>query len=140
MGGIRYWKKDRTQRTMYSAPIFNKTASKTKSLKVQGEFGKILMSYGENMSFSRLNGKCQINPFFRRNVVKMLLTISLAVLLIFAGIVPAACPGADANADCKVNLDDFAIMASEWLTTYDVNDLAASRYCGRYYRLGGQQC
>ena len=46
--------------------------------------------------------------------MKMLLTISLAVLLIFAG-VAGACPSADISGDCKVNLDDFAIMASEWL-------------------------
>ncbi|MEE9365538.1 MAG: BspA family leucine-rich repeat surface protein, partial [Dehalococcoidales bacterium] len=56
--------------------------------------------------------------------MKMLLTISLAVLLIFAGISPAECPSADVSGDCKVNLDDFAIMASGWLTTYDAIDLA----------------
>jgi surface protein len=55
---------------------------------------------------------------------KSLLTISLAVLLIFAGVAGAACPSADLSGDCKVNLEDFAIMASEWLTTYDVDDLA----------------
>ncbi len=33
----------------------------------------------------------------------------------FAGVAGAACPRADANGDCKVNLEDFAIMASEWL-------------------------
>ena len=27
-----------------------------------------------------------------------------------------ACPRADISGDCKVNLEDFAIMASEWLT------------------------
>ncbi len=36
----------------------------------------------------------------------------------------AACPTADLSGDCKVNLDDFAIMASGWLTTYDAIDLA----------------
>lgn len=36
----------------------------------------------------------------------------------------AACPSADLTGECKVNLDDFAAMASGWLTTYDANDLA----------------
>ena len=36
----------------------------------------------------------------------------------------AACPSADFSGDFKVNLDDFTIMASGWLTTYDANDLA----------------
>ncbi len=46
--------------------------------------------------------------------MKNLLTISLSVLLIFAG-VAGACPRADITGDCKVNLEDFAIMASHWL-------------------------
>jgi surface protein len=61
--------------------------------------------------------------FLRRNVMKMLLTISLAVLLLFAGIAPAACPSTDVTGDCKVNFDDFAMMASGWLITYNANDL-----------------
>ena len=36
----------------------------------------------------------------------------------------AACPSMDFTGDCRVNFDDFAIMASGWLTTYDANDLA----------------
>ena len=36
----------------------------------------------------------------------------------------AACPSSDLSGDCKVNFDDFALMASEWVTTYDANDLA----------------
>jgi len=55
--------------------------------------------------------------------MKMLLTISLAVL-IFAGVAGAECPSMDFTGDCKVNFDDFAIMTSGWLTTYDPNDLA----------------
>jgi surface protein len=59
---------------------------------------------------------CIVNPFFRRKLMKKnLLTISLAVLLIFAGVAGAACPSADISGDCKVNLKDFAIMASQWL-------------------------
>ena len=53
---------------------------------------------------------------------KLLVFIALAVI---AGAVSyAACPSADVSGDCRVNLDDFAIIASEWLTTYDPNDLA----------------
>ena len=55
--------------------------------------------------------------------MKMLLTISLAGLM-FAGVAQAACPSMDITGDCRVNLDDYAIFASQWLTTYDPNDLA----------------
>jgi hypothetical protein len=48
----------------------------------------------------------------------------IAVVLAFAGIAAGACPSADFTGDCKVNLQDFAIMASGWLTTYNANDLA----------------
>lgn len=47
--------------------------------------------------------------------MKMLLTIILAVL-VFSGVSGAACPSMDATGDCKVNLEDFAIFASQWLT------------------------
>ena len=30
----------------------------------------------------------------------------------------------DLNNDCVVNLEDFAILASDWLDSYDINDLA----------------
>ena len=67
---------------------------------------------------------CIVGPFYRRKVMKKnLLTISLAVL-IFAGVAQAACPSMDISGDCKVNLEDFAIMASGWLATYDVDNLA----------------
>ena len=39
----------------------------------------------------------------------------LTVLLVLSGISWAECPKADVNSDCKVNLEDLAIMASEWL-------------------------
>lgn len=49
-------------------------------------------------------------------MMKMLLTILLGVLFVFGGVAGAAgCPRADITGDCKVNLEDFAIMASEWL-------------------------
>ena len=55
--------------------------------------------------------------------MRMGLTISL-VVLIFAGAAWAACPSMDITGDCRVNFDDFAVLASEWLTTYDAIDLA----------------
>ena len=82
---------------------------------------------------------------------QMLLTILLAVL-IFTGIAGAACPSADITGDCKVNLEDFAIMVSEWLideSSSFVTTLGhepwgrrdgypgSGWHCGRYYRLGG---
>jgi surface protein len=36
----------------------------------------------------------------------------------------AACPSADFSGDCRVNDDDFAIMAAGWGTIYDADDLA----------------
>ena len=73
------------------------------------------------MFFNRFNGKSQITPFFRRNVMKMLLTISVAVLLIFAGVASAACPSMDITGDCRVNFDDIAIMAANWLIDCNLN-------------------
>lgn len=57
--------------------------------------------------------------------MKMLLTISLAVLFFFGGVAGAGCPSADLNGDCRVGLDDFAIMASGWGTIYNADDLAS---------------
>ena len=48
----------------------------------------------------------------------------LGVVLCVSVNVWGACPSADLSGDCKVNLEDFAIMASEWLTIYEPNDLA----------------
>ncbi len=50
--------------------------------------------------------------------MKMLLTISLAILLIFSGVAPATTLPGDCNGDWKVNLEDFAIMASHWMTDW----------------------
>ena len=47
----------------------------------------------------------------------------LVAVLCISGPIWAACPSTDLSGDCKVNLDDFAILASGWLTTYDANDL-----------------
>ena len=48
--------------------------------------------------------------------MKKLLTISLAVF-IFGGVAAGAgwCPSMDATGDCKVDMEDFAVFASQWL-------------------------
>ena len=40
----------------------------------------------------------------------------ICMVLLLVGISFGVCPSADLTGDCKVNLADFAIMASEWLT------------------------
>lgn len=50
------------------------------------------------------------------NVKKLLLTTVLASVLCFGKPMFAACPSADLTGDCKVTLEDFAIMASQWMT------------------------
>ncbi len=42
--------------------------------------------------------------------------ILVCAILLLSASGHAACPRSDANGDCKVNLEDLAIMASEWLT------------------------
>ncbi len=46
---------------------------------------------------------------------ELFVRISLMVILFSCSWAVAACPRSDANGDCKVNLEDLAIMASEWL-------------------------
>ena len=52
------------------------------------------------------------------------LAVILGAVVCISGHVGAGCPSADVSGDCKVNLEDFAIMASGWLATYDFDDLA----------------
>ena len=54
----------------------------------------------------------------------LFLFVILTVVVCISGNVWSACPSADCSGDCRVNLDDFAIMSSGWMTTYDANDLA----------------
>ena len=54
----------------------------------------------------------------------IILTAILTAVLFVSANVWAACPSADLSGDCKVNFDDYAMLASGWLTTYDVNDLS----------------
>jgi len=43
-------------------------------------------------------------------------TLVLTALLCSAGLCLAACPSADLNGDCFVDYEDFALMATQWLT------------------------
>jgi formylglycine-generating enzyme required for sulfatase activity len=49
--------------------------------------------------------------------MKKLITVLVVVLSISSLPCLAACPTADLNGDCFVDFEDFAIMASQWLTT-----------------------
>ena len=56
--------------------------------------------------------------------MKKMVIFTIACLCMINSItVFAACPSADLSGDCRVDLDDFTIMASEWLSVYDCNDL-----------------
>jgi len=52
----------------------------------------------------------------------------LAVFVIMLSVgdvdVKGACPSMDVTGDCRVDLEDFAVFASQWLTAYDTDDLA----------------
>ena len=57
-----------------------------------------------------------------------ILVVSLCVTMSLVGISFAACPSADLSGDCRVDLNDLAIMASQWLdespafvTTWDTS-------------------
>ena len=50
--------------------------------------------------------------------------ISLVVIAISGNLCLGACPSADLTGDCLIDLKDFAVMASQWATGYDYNDLA----------------
>ena len=53
---------------------------------------------------------------FRRRMIVKKLALVCIVLLSVGAMVSGACPRADISGDCKVDLEDLAIMASEWLT------------------------
>jgi formylglycine-generating enzyme required for sulfatase activity len=55
--------------------------------------------------------------------MKRLIAIFVVVLSTSSFSIPcfAACPTADLNGDCKVDFEDFAILASQWLTAWDAN-------------------
>ena len=52
------------------------------------------------------------------------LGIALLLALLYpAALAPAGCPSADVTADCEVDLEDLAIIGTEWLNEYDSNDV-----------------
>ena len=53
------------------------------------------------------------------------LIITLLAFCISGSMAMAACPPADLNGDCFVDFEDYALLASQWLSTYDANDLVA---------------
>ena len=56
--------------------------------------------------------------------MKKFIVFTCIVSLLAGGVqVNGACPKADITGDCKVNLEDFAIMSAGWLTTYSYTDL-----------------
>ena len=49
------------------------------------------------------------------------LALVFMVLLSVNGMVSEACPSADITGDCKVNLEDLAVMASQWMTDWSLS-------------------
>jgi len=49
----------------------------------------------------------------------------LAAVFCIRGTVLAACPSADLTGDCFVDLDDFSLLAGQWLAPYDDTELMA---------------
>lgn len=49
--------------------------------------------------------------------------ISLTLMIIWGGLVLAACPSPDLTGDCFVDLQDFALLAAQWPTS-DFDDIA----------------
>lgn len=53
------------------------------------------------------------------------LTIPMSLMVLFIGgaLALAACPSTDVTGDCKVDGDDFDVIAGQWLAGYDMDDL-----------------
>lgn len=58
-----------------------------------------------------------------RNSRIILLVIMAGLCLINSPTSLADCPVADLTGDCRVDLEDFSILAEQWLTDYDTDDL-----------------
>lgn len=63
---------------------------------------------------SRLNG---IKP--------RLFSLIVAAVFCLGSLVGAVCPSMDLTGNCRVDLDDFALLAQDWISVYDMDDLAA---------------
>ena len=55
---------------------------------------------------------------------RFLITILMAII-ISASSIFAVCPSADLTGDCRVNMEDFADLAEQWLAAYGMDDLAS---------------
>jgi formylglycine-generating enzyme required for sulfatase activity len=55
----------------------------------------------------------------------MKILVILAAVLCIHGTIFAACPSMDLSRDCVVNVDDFSLLAGQWLADYDDTDLMA---------------
>ena len=47
----------------------------------------------------------------------------LMAILCISGTVWAVCPSVDLSGDCFVDLDDYLLLASQWLMAYDYDSL-----------------
>ena len=56
---------------------------------------------------------------------KSLVIVLLVVFLFSGGLAFAGCPSYDLTGDWRVDLEDLAVMAAEWLVSYDLTDLGA---------------
>lgn len=55
--------------------------------------------------------------------MKKVVVVVFVMLILIGGITNGACPLSDFTDDCEVNLQDLAVIASGWLTTYSDTDL-----------------
>ncbi|NLW83630.1 MAG: formylglycine-generating enzyme family protein [Phycisphaerae bacterium] len=49
----------------------------------------------------------------------------VAAVFCLSGLLGAACPSMDLTGNCRVDLHDFALLAKDWISVYDMDDLAA---------------
>ena len=54
---------------------------------------------------------------------KTILVLVVGCCLINSTIIIAACPSSDLSGDCFVGLEDFALLSTQWLNSYDYSDL-----------------
>ena len=50
--------------------------------------------------------------------MKRVFVAILTAVLCIGGTVLAVCPSADLSGDCVVDLNDFSLLANQWLSTY----------------------
>jgi len=75
--------------------------------------GQYAVFYSEKSNFS-------VESVMKKTAILVVVT---GLSLINSTVALAACPSADLSGDCLVDLEDFAILSSQWLNIYDYNDL-----------------